>query len=311
MAEAKGFRPKQDRDHPPLDFTFFMRAARHVTDGDLGPILRRAEQLGQPDLCSAVRPVSMEQYLGRLYFEMNNSPTDGNLRAYFDLVRLYAAELLTTTNWMMGRKGSISRLIRRELDAGRRLSIITFNHDLLIENALAGLSTRRYGTAWCLQHAYHLRAISSVIGIPDGDRWTTQCPGERGEHVPIYKMLQLPSWSNKLTGKSRRDWYLWPLVVPPVYEKHGFIHGRLRDVWDTASGALRRADRVVFWGYSFPNADLHARYFVQGAAQTNGALRTPILINPDPAAHAALWSVLRPRHVQHFHDIRDFLASAA
>ena len=83
----------------------------------------------------------MEQYLGRLYFEMNNTRSDANLQAYFDLVRLYAAELLETTNWMMGRKGSLSKVIRAELDAGRRLSIITFNHDLLIENALASLPT--------------------------------------------------------------------------------------------------------------------------------------------------------------------------
>jgi hypothetical protein len=68
VAEAKGFRPKQERDHPPLDGNFFSRAARHVPDARLAPIMRRAERLGQPDLCSTARRVSLELYLGRLYF---------------------------------------------------------------------------------------------------------------------------------------------------------------------------------------------------------------------------------------------------
>jgi len=110
------------------------------------------------------------------------------------------------------------------------------------------------------------------------------------------------------SGRGRSRWYLWPLVVPPIYEKQGFIHGRLRDVWDMARDALLDADRVVFWGYSFPPADVHARYFFQSMAQTNAAVRAPTLINPDPRAHAALWDVIQPRYVHHYNDVTDFLA---
>ncbi len=342
VAQAKGFRPKQDRDHPPLDANFFGRAARHNSVAALEPILRRAKELGQPDLCSSTQPVSLEQYLGRLYFEMLTSGVTDNIEAYYDLVRLYATELLTTTNWMAGRRGALSKLMRAELDAGNRLSVITFNHDLLIENALAGMSANRYGRVWCLSHAYHLGSIEGTVSIPGAAQYDDDCPGRRKEHVPIYKLhgslnwvfrtlraypptdfakqarkvmiwnnVQIPAEDNKLSQNAGRDWYLWPLVVPPVYEKQGFIFGKLRPVWDAAGDALAGADRVIFWGYSFPAADVHARYFFQGAAQGNESLRAPILINPDPTAHAALWEVVRPHSVQHFRDVRDFLATAS
>jgi hypothetical protein len=340
VAVAKGFRPKQDRDHPPLDANFFARASRHATRAQLDPILRRAEEIGQPDLCSTTHSVSLEQYLGRLYFEMHNEPSAANIRNYYNLVRLYSAELLTTTNWLAGRKGSLSKLIRRELDAGHRLKVITFNHDLLIENALATLP-QRHGFAWCISHAYSLGSQLERIAILDQPRYASDCPGHRAAHVPIYKLhgslnwvfrtrgehptadfartsakrklflfdnIQIPADSRRVAG-GQRGWYIWPLVVPPVYEKHGFIFGRLRSVWEAAAGALNEADRVIFWGYSFPAADLHARYFFQGAAQRNESLRAPVLINPDPSAHAALWATLRPRQVRHFQDIVDYLAA--
>ena len=108
--------------------------------------------------------------------------------------------------------------------------------------------------------------------------------------------------------KGRRNWYMWPLIIPPVYfEKHAQITGELKTVWDSAAKALATATRVVFWGYSFPRADLHARYFFRGMAQQNEALTRPVLINPDPRSQDELWSVLEPLRVTHFRDVSAFL----
>jgi hypothetical protein len=88
--------------------------------------------------------------------------------------------------------------------------------------------------------------------------------------------------------------------VPPIYEKHGFIRMHLQEVWDSASAALADASEVVFFGYSFPQADMHARHFFQQQSQANPALRTPTIINPDPQAEDALWEVLRPDRCVHY-----------
>src|ERR1700688_3750356 len=89
VAEAKPHRPKLELDHPPLDANFFSKAARHANRSRLQAINAHAEQLGQQRLSNSFPPVSLEQYLGRLFFEMNSSSSPSNIQAYFDLVRLY------------------------------------------------------------------------------------------------------------------------------------------------------------------------------------------------------------------------------
>ena len=102
-----------------------------------------------------------------------------------------------------------------------------------------------------------------------------------------------------------------PLLVPPVYEKHGLIKRFLHDVWDGASAALRDATRVVFWGYSFPLADTHARHYFQGLSRESAAFQQPVTINPDPGAETALWHVLRPASAKHYRAASDYLRDDA
>jgi hypothetical protein len=304
----------------------------------LGRVVSRAQIVGQSNLCGSNPSISPEEHLGRLFYDLNTSASSANIQAYYDLVRLYNAELLMTSNWMVGRNGVIRRLIQQELrDA--HLSIITFNHDLLIENAIATLSPTRQPGAWCFQHTYGLRAHMEPI-FDGSEVYDLTCPGHRDRHVPIFKMHgscnwvyrtrnEYPSaqvargdrtlylWINKrlsqathMSGGTRRGrgtWYMWPLIVPPVYEKHSYITGDLRQVWDDAGNALTAATRVIFWGYSFPRADLHARYFFGSIAHRNQAMKEPILINPDPRAEDELWSVLQPRKVSHYHNIKAFI----
>ena len=85
------------------------------------------------------------------------------------------------------------------------------------------------------------------------------------------------------------------------------INEALKRTRDAAGDTLERANRVVVWGYSFPRADLHARYFFSVAAHKNPALRSPILINPDPRSQDELWGVIRPHKVSHYRDVEAFL----
>jgi hypothetical protein len=345
LAEAVFHRPRRDGEHPPLDKTFFLRTARRVRRGRvtsertrlLARVVDRAAALGEPDLCGSLRPVRLEDHLGRLFFELNTSATAMNIESYYDLIRLYNSELVTTTNWMTGRDGVIKRLIQWGLRDGQ-VSLITFNHDLLIENALARLPDSRYSGAWCFKHVYGLPDMDTISD--ESEQYDKDCSGNRGRHVPIFKMhgscnwvyrtrKRYPSaqvargdrtlvlWTNKKLSqatsmgwsKGRSSWHMWPLIVPPVYEKHSYITGDLRSIWNSAAVALTDATRVVFWGYSFPRADLHARYFFSSIAQHNSALKRPVLINPDPQSQDELWSVLQPRQVEHYRDIEAFLAN--
>lgn len=333
VAEAKGHRPSRDGEHPPLDATFFERVGRHQSGALLDRIVAHADDLGTPSILSS--RLSLEQYLGRLFFEMQNRRTEANIGSYFDLVRLYCDELLSTTNWMIGRKGSLKKLLEGVRARDQRVTVITFNHDLLVENALSQMSERRNGRVWCLSHCYRLGFDQTCANR--NESFDESCEGDVDQHIPVLKLhgsvnwvfrtrakhppadfvrksrslllwtnKQIPPEADRLRSQGR-DWYIWPLVVPPIYEKQGLIKNELEAVWNRAGDALRDATDVIFWGYSFPRADLHARYFFQAAAQANEALRQPVLINPDPAAHAALCETMNPGKVTHFHDVQDYL----
>jgi hypothetical protein len=342
VAEAMWHRPKRDRDHPPLDATFFRRVSRHPSPL-LSRVVQHADRLGEADLLASDPPVSLEQHFGRLFFDMQTDPGTSTNAAYYDLIRLYSDELLSTTSWMSDkRSGPLRRVIEAELRRSQKLAIVTFNHDLLIENALVHVPSRTLGNVWCTQHAYGLGNLNTIED-ESSDTFSMDCPGHPDEHVPVYKLhgsvnwvfktaaanppaeatrrkRELLIWTNRTirpnvrnvtwtspSGKGRGRWYLWSLIVPPIYEKGGFIRHELKGVWDSAAELLEEADRVIFWGYSFPRADVYSRYFFQRASKRNDALRRPVLINPDPASHHELWSVLQPISVEHYRDVRGYL----
>lgn len=340
LAEAMQRHPKRSKKWPPLDMTFFCNADRYRKTALLHKVVEQAAELGEQNLTGTNPPISLEAHLGRLYFEMSHNPIKVSTRSYFEAVNLYAREITATTNWMMGKSGLMKKVIQSEIKVGRRVSIVTFNIDLLAENALNCLDKSRPRAIWCLQKAYGFSPDKDfVIYDAKGYKDWFDRTGDTSE-IPLFKMHgsvnwvfqhrdkhppadlvskkrkfsiilneRLPQSSLTIKGKNdTRSWYISPLIVPPVYEKHGLIKQHLHDVWDGASAALLEASKVVFWGYSFPQADTHARHYFQGLRRENEALQTPVTINPDPNAESALWEVLRPRSVKHYRSAADYLA---
>ncbi len=339
LGEAQARRPKQQHEHPPLDANFFRRKAYYRPNPLYTSVKEQATRLGVSDLARDDPPVGLEDYLGRLYFNVQHNPRDASVQAYFQLIDLYAWEVIETTRWMIGKKGLMTKVFQREIAAGHEVSIITFNIDLLLENALERLAHSRPGAAWGLGDAYGLfTSPKPARGSGEVFEWS----GESATRIPIYKMHGSVNWVFQtrnyyppadLVGKSGRDfwliedrrlpgarlrvqssarsgrnvWYAFPLIVPPVYEKHAFIRMHLQEVWGRAEQALRAATNVVFWGYSFPVADTHARHFFQGLADQNPVLRRPVIVNPDPAAASALWSLLRADRVTQYRSAEHYL----
>lgn len=285
------------------------------------------------------RPIGLEEYLGRLYFNVHHNPLAASVRAYFELIDLYAWEVIETTQWMIGKPGLIKRVLEKEFQARDQVSIVTFNIDLLVENALERLAHSRGGPQWGLGTAYGfskpLKTASSPVPLFEYDglssirlfkmhgsvNWIFKT---RDYHPPadlvsqpreVWQLMdkRLPTRRMRLQptagAKGRSVWYAFPLIVPPIYEKHAFIRTHLQEMWDNAEQALESADKVVFWGYSFPSADTHARQFFQGMADRNAVLRAPTIINPDPAVGSALWALLGADRVTQYRDAQGYLAS--
>ena len=81
-----------------------------------------------------------------------------------------------------------------------------------------------------------------------------------------------------------------PLVVPPIYEKSGVIREKLRPVWSAAREAIQRADRIVVFGYSFPEADVAARNMLRSAFHANQKVEHVSIVDASPEVASQIGS---------------------
>lgn len=61
--------------------------------------------------------------------------------------------------------------------------------------------------------------------------------------------------------------YTIPIIVPPTYFKN-MSNIYLSSVWNKAEASLRKADVIIFCGYSFPDADIHIKYMLKRVQTT-------------------------------------------
>lgn len=158
------------RQNPPLDSTFFEKI------GALGikiPANLRTwaatEAAVDPFDPASGPPVRMEEFFKELYGDFQDTPALSGLptRAYSELVDVYGRVLRETTNWLCAdnRTGSpVGKLIQQLADATDDLSIITFNHDLVIENEIVKRARQR--KRWCLTQGYGTFGAALQVTAP-------------------------------------------------------------------------------------------------------------------------------------------------
>ena len=74
--------------------------------------------------------------------------------------------------------------------------------------------------------------------------------------------------------------YTVPIIVPPTYFKN-MSNVYLSTVWNKAESALRKADLIIFCGYSFPEADIHIKYMLKRVqtSRNNKPLKIMVINN--------------------------------
>lgn len=337
---------RRTAENPPLDSNFFERieSLNIPVPADLR---RYASTMSAVDPFepSGGPPVRMEEFFKELFGDFQDQPTSGSLpsRAYAELVDIYVRVLRETTNWLCAdsRSGSpVGRMIAQLAEATDDLTIVTFNHDLVIENEL--FRRARLRRRWCLTEGYGSFGTGLTVSAPSGaptrelfPRHSSDCDHSRP--ITLYKLHGSLNWyvrlrgrqptrtvlaggatkpnvqltrrrtvasqlrhSAKRTGRGRTSWYTWPVVIPPVHEKDRLIRSYLQPVWQEARRALLRADRVVFCGYSLPVLDTGAERLFQRALSRSSTLPFVEVVDPSPAA-AARYSSLLPRVPLHWY----------
>lgn len=170
---------------PPLDATFFqtVQARRIAVSFPLRSYFRRI--LGVDPSSSTLADLRMEQVFADVFYDFGEAPTDrAVLRAYIDLVDLYLRVLRETTNWLAadGRHGApIGKLLAAAAEGSDALTVITFNHDLVIENEINRRTQLR--RRWCVGLLWKL-VDRSRASHTDGRGHTALSASSRREMRP-------------------------------------------------------------------------------------------------------------------------------
>jgi hypothetical protein len=340
--------------HPPLDYTFFEKIAelRIAVARDL---LVYAEGLptGSPFSSSATGS-RMEEFLRDLFHDFLQERATANsrpVRAYRRLAEIYARVLRETTNWMTRDSytgGPVGRLIAAAAERADRVDIVTFNHDLMIENEIS--KRARLAARWCIERSYGTfsegRTLLVAQGLPRFPPHSDDC--DHGNPIFIHKLHGSLNWYVRIrgseptpgvltgdvtapdvmvslervlreirsvrmrpTGPGRQSWYVWPVIVPPVYAKQSLIESYMPSVWMDANDALTSSDRVVFFGYSMPLADVEAEKMFQRTIRGNSNLPWVGIINPSAEAMMRYATLFPKTPLRRFHNVDSFLEDSA
>jgi hypothetical protein len=347
LANAQYFHESRTRDWPPLDVTFFEALERRRIA--LTPALRRyfVEVVGVEPTPTALREIRMEEVFKDAFYDLEESPASARiLDGYTDLVDIYLRLLRETTNWLCDpkrRAAPVGRLLDAAASRAESLTVITFNHDLVIENEI--LKRTRLRQRWCLDVGYGAVTSSFTLVVPTSSRvslfpvhsegecshdqpitvlklhgslnWFVRLGGARptanflrgkgattgvslysATHVPAQPVWQRP-------GPGRKQWNMWPVVVPPVYAKQA-LRAAIQASWSDARTALEAADRVVFFGYSLPEIDIEAQKLFERAIGAGKAEWIDV-VNPGVESAARFAEVGKTLPVRWYHGIDDFL----
>jgi hypothetical protein len=341
LANALHFHSQRLRHtRPPLDTTFFETVDAHPKTS-IGPRLRRyfRDVLEREPTTLNLREYRMEEVFGDVYYDFLENPSDAlALGAYIELVELYLHVLRETTNWLAddNRRGApVGRLIDAAASAADDVTIITFNHDLVIENEIDRRARLR--ECWCVDQGYgsisaEMDRLTPGVTVPTFRTHNSDC----SHRIQILKPHGSLSWVHRLNSdaptarflagrvsrkllllpakrllgreryvdpsprRGRKRWDLWPLVVPPIYAKQALSAGLLQITRNDAKKAVSTANHLVFFGYSLPSLDVEAEKLFERSILANSDLADIDVINPQ-AESAARFAGIAPKRRLRWH----------
>lgn len=163
-------------------------------------------------------------------------------------------------------------------------AFVSLNYDILIDNALLmqGATGIDYAITFNTHDISRRSTAIPLLKLHGSLNWL-YCPTCNAlDHYPGGKiaahLIEAPHRSMcDRCGESRV-----PIIIPPTFFKV-MSNFYLQQIWKRAEEELKRADRFVFCGYSFPDADIHIKYLLK-RAEVNRMGEAPevfILNRPD------------------------------
>lgn len=194
----------------------------------------------------------------------------------------------------------------------------TTNYDILIDNALVRHLKKHYSSDW-------MEMMNYGVAIRDFESNNLVKPNLK-EAIPIIKLHGSLNWlycsscdslfvsflkkqgvssivSPELCQDNCCKTRMFPIIIPPSYFKV-MSNSYLQRVWNSAEKLLKNVQRIIFCGYSFPDADIHVKYLLK-RAEINYPNFSPIIHifnkNPEKSVKTAqMEKIKKPEFFKRF-----------
>ena len=319
---------------PPLDKTFFKLCEKEKIFGRVPVKKYLSKYYGIDPFLNNYR---MEEIFNYIYSDAfaDYSPP-GCLEAYWALVRMYTRAISMTTNKLNGNsRTGVGTLIRKLLTKfrGSNISILNYNQDLLIEKALEKTyGMKKYSNVeWNISKTYGIN-FEKLAPIKHGNKFkdigsdSIKILKLHGSLNWVYKVRSREDPKNslrnpkggllcvneqnireRLSFKSSRRWMsVIPFIVPPIFEKGTKYKNVIGPIWDLAYQTLKKSNKLIVFGYSFPETDYASKSLMRRGFYRNKNIKDVSVIDSNPLIGGKIASLLNVNILNYYKSINDF-----
>jgi len=220
-----------------------------------------------------------------------------------DILVFLIAEIL---HEKLKNTGDLHRELVRNLDRAGWLNataFISLNYDILIDNGLLderGADGFDYAVPFVNQpRPGGGRRPVPLFKLHGSLNWLYCSTCRDLQITPHEKGVMRLKWEPQDAVCQRCENPRSPIVIPPTFFKV-LSNLLLRSIWDEAERECLSARRLIFCGYSFPDADVHVRYLLKRMEVNGGTTPEVFVVNNHAGKDRAMISQEQWRYQRFF-----------
>lgn len=172
----------------------------------------------------------------------------------------------------------------REQGCLEQTAFISLNYDILIDNSLIlqGGTGIDYAVTFNTHNISQRPRAIPLLKLHGSLNWL-YCPTCNAlDHFPGEKIAAHLIDAPHRGVCDRCNEPRVPIIIPPTFFKV-MSNVFLQMIWKRAEEELKRASRIIFCGYSFPDADIHVKYLLKRAEMNRvGSPPSIFIVNEHP-----------------------------
>lgn len=187
----------------------------------------------------------------------------------------------------------ISRLIKER--TLKDTTFISLNYDILVDNSLTDIHDKfdlDYGIDFANfgeEHGWHAPAREKSVQLLKlhGSLNWLYCQTCTSVRITP-KEKSVSTIADTPVKCSVCSTYMTPIIIPPTFFKV-MSNFHLQKIWKMAESHLYECDKLIFCGYSFPDADVHIKYLLKRMEVNRNKLPDVFIFNNHPGKRPQIY----------------------